>query len=344
MHVSKEVLNASEAAARLGVTAKALRLYEERGLVRPIRNAKGWRYYGGAELARASDVVGLRALGLSLSEVARVLDGDPETWESALSNHQSMIEERARAMGRTLEQVRRLRASLAQGERPPVAELARLTAPVLQQGLTFTLPWPWADETFEVRRISARTFITGPLGSGKTRFAERVAEALPGGSFSRSGQSGAAGVSVRRGQVVDTAHQDRIDRSFAWLIGEGATPSEALQSLLVVLEGQGSAGVVVDMLEDGLDAATQQALMSYLRLARRNAAPLFFTTRSSAILDLSAIGADETIIYCPANHSPPISVEPCPGAPGYEAVSLCMATPDVRARTTGVVATRLSVA
>jgi hypothetical protein len=63
-------------------------------------------------------------------------------------------------------------------------------------------------------------------------------------------------------------------------------------------------------------------------------------TRSSAILDLAAMGADEAIILCPANHSPPSRVVPYPGTPGYEAVATCLATPEVRARTEGVIAWR----
>lgn len=67
-------------------------------------------------------------------------------------------------------------------------------------------------------------------------------------------------------------------------------------------------------------------------------------TRSSAILDLTAVGADEAIILCPANHSPPTYVAPYPGTPGYEAVATCLASPEVRARTEGVIAWRPQVA
>jgi hypothetical protein len=63
-------------------------------------------------------------------------------------------------------------------------------------------------------------------------------------------------------------------------------------------------------------------------------------TRSTAILDLAEVGSNETILYCPANHSPPIQVAPTPGSPGYEAVATCLASPEVRARTAGVTAQR----
>jgi hypothetical protein len=80
---------------------------------------------------------------------------------------------------------------------------------------------------------------------------------------------------------------------------------------------------------------------------RRRAAsepPLFLLTRSCAILDLAAVSPDQAIIYCPANHNPPILVAPYPGAPGYEALATCLASPEVRARTQGVIAWRPHVA
>jgi hypothetical protein len=102
--------------------------------------------------------------------------------------------------------------------------------------------------------------------------------------------------------------------------------------------------LVIDMLEQGLDKATQKALIAHLRRRGSDRRPLFVLTRSNAILDLDAVGADEAIILCPANHSPPTRVAPYQGAPGYEAVATCLASPEVRARTEGVIAWRPRVA
>jgi len=111
--------------------------------------------------------------------------------------------------------------------------------------------------------------------------------------------------------------------------------SEALTALVVGLETDGPAALVVDMVEQGLDQATQEALISHLRQRTRSGGRLLFLmTRSTSILDLSAIGPDEAIIFCAANHSPPARVAPYPGAPGYEAVATCLASPEVRARIT----------
>jgi DNA-binding transcriptional MerR regulator len=71
-----QFLNPSEAAKRLGVSVKALRLYEQRGLVTPMRTATGWRVYGPDAMTRVAEIVGLRELGLSLGQVAQVLNGD----------------------------------------------------------------------------------------------------------------------------------------------------------------------------------------------------------------------------------------------------------------------------
>ena len=70
MNSTVQLLHASEAAKRLGVSARALRLYEERGLLQPPRTAAGWRTYGPEQMLRAKGIVELRTLGLSLVEVA----------------------------------------------------------------------------------------------------------------------------------------------------------------------------------------------------------------------------------------------------------------------------------
>ena len=113
---SARFLNPSEAAKMLGVSAKALRLYEQRGLVAPIRTAAGWRVYGPGEMARAAEIVALRQLGLSLGQVARVLGGNAEDLEQALAAHQSTLEGRVRQLAGDVERVHRMRANLASGQ------------------------------------------------------------------------------------------------------------------------------------------------------------------------------------------------------------------------------------
>ncbi|TXL70519.1 MerR family transcriptional regulator [Vineibacter terrae] len=340
MNHAGQFLNASEAARQLGVSAKALRLYEQRGLVVPLRTAAGWRAYGPDEMAKAAEVAALRALGLSLAQVAQVLGGDTRCLEAALAVHQATLESRIQQLAGTVGKVQGLRADLARGDVAAPQQLAHLLGTAAEPRVGFDLPWPWGGERFELRDIRPLTYIIGPLGSGKTRLARKIAEALPDAAFLGLDRLADDAAEARARLAADPALKARVDRALAWLIDEGAMASQALVALLAALERDGPAVLVIDMVELALDQATQEALIGHLRHRGPGARPLFLLTRSSAILDLAAVGSDEAIILCPANHSPPTCVAPYPGTPGYEAVATCLASPDVRARTEGVIAWR----
>jgi DNA-binding transcriptional MerR regulator len=344
MNSSARFLSASEAASRLGVSAKALRLYEQRGLIAPIRSAAGWRAYGPGEMSRAGEIFALRSLGFSLAQVARVLDGDSCGLEPALAAHQAALEGRLRELVGTIEAIGNLRDNLARGKAPTVGELARLTTQRSELTVAFDLPWPWGGERFEMGRVRPLNYIIGPLGSGKTRLAQRLAETVPHAVFVGLDRS-VDGAAVARARMdADPALKSRVGRTLAWLVEDGATLSDALVALIASLDLDGPSIPIVDMIEQGLDQPTQEATIAHLRRSRSCDRPIFMLTRSNAILDLTAVGPDEAIILCPANHSPPTHVAPYPGTPGYEAVASCLASPDVRARTEGVIAWRPKVA
>ena len=339
MNAAARFFSPSEAAGRLGISAKALRLYEERGLIAPLRTPAGWRAYGPAEMARCAEIVELRTLGLSLAEVARILDGDADTLARVLAAHEAALEARVRQCGDSIARVRRLRAELDRGKLPATREVIGAIAARPAIGVAFDLPWPWGGERFELRDVKPLNYIVGPLGSGKTRLAQRLAETLPDAAFFGLDRAAdAAAVDARL--AADPALKARVNASRIALTAQGAAASPALTALLAVLEAERPAIPVIDMLEQGLDTATQEALIAQLRRRAPPARPLFFLTRSTAILDLDAVDSDEAIILCPANHSPPSSVRAVPGAPGYEAVATCLASPEVRARTEGVIAWR----
>lgn len=340
MSPSAQFLFPSEAARQLGVSAKALRLYEQRGLVSPVRTAAGWRVYGPEQMARAAEIAALRGLGLSLTAVARVLAGEPQALEPALAAHQASLEGRARQIAGDLERVRTLREGLTRGEAPAASELAAALGPVA----AFDLPWPWGGERFELREMGPLNFITGPLGSGKTRLALKLAETLPGAAFVGLDRLENGGAAARARLDADPALKARVDAALAWLAEDGVEVSDALVALLADLEAEGPDVLVVDIPEQGLDAATQEAVMALLRRRGPAARPVFLLTRSCSVLDLAAVRPEEAILYCPANHSPPMRVAPYPGAPGYEAVATCLAPTEVRARTEGMIAVRPAAA
>jgi len=332
MGVSTLRLSASAAAARLGVSVKALRLYERHGLVAPERTPAGYRVYGPDDLARATDIVALRALGLSLAQIASVLDGDARSLDEALASHEAALDHGIHDLVHKLDGLRAIRVGLARGRMPADGELTRLLDDD-GTGVAFNLPWPWGGEWFEFRDIRPLNYIIGSLGSGKTRLAMRLAEALPGAVFVGLDRLEHGATAAPGALRADPALNARVERASASLADAGATRSPALTALLACLEAEGAGALVVDLIEQELDRPTQQALSAWLReRAEAGARPLFVMTRSSAILDLSAVGPDEAIILCPANHSPPSRVAPYRGAPGYEAVATCLASPEIRER------------
>lgn len=330
----------SEAADLLGVSVKALRLYEEKGFLAPLRSATGWRAYGPEDMARARDIVALRALGLSLAQIGRVLARDEAEMTRVLAGHQAALEGRIAQLTSALAQVGAMRSALGAGEAPAVSELAALAVPAAAPAVAFDLPWPWDGERFALERVASITFIVGPLFSGKTRLARRLSETLAGAAYLGLERLAGDGAGVRAGLAGDAALAARVARAQDWIVEDGGAASDALLALLVALEAPDPAILVIDMIEDGLDPGTQAALVAHLRRRGPQAKPVFCLTRSSAILDLAAVTPAEAVLFCPANHNPPMLVAPYPGAPGYEGVASCLGSPGQRARTAGVIAYR----
>jgi DNA-binding transcriptional MerR regulator len=74
MGVEKEQwFGPGETARRLGVTAKALRVYEREGLVVPHRAQSRWRLYGPTQIARLHQIIVLRDLGLPLKSIKKLV-------------------------------------------------------------------------------------------------------------------------------------------------------------------------------------------------------------------------------------------------------------------------------
>lgn len=338
MRLLAEFLTAADAAKRLGVSAKALRLYEERGLLSPRRTQAGWRVYGPEEMERAAEVAELRALGFGLSEITSLLGGEKERMERALMAHEAVLAGRVGQLEGVIERVRTMRRRVARADKGSAPELGRLPSAVA--GVTLSLPWPWNGERFDLAGTRALTYLVGPLGSGKTRLAKSIAAAIPGAAFLGMDRAGEGKLVFPAASGPDAARRSRVEHALARMRDEGGIESPSLSSLMWLLADPRPTAFVIDMVEQGLDRATQQALIGYLRSTADTARPLVLMTRSSAILDVSALGKDEAVIFCPANHAPPAFVQPFPGAPGFEMLVGCLATPDVRARTEGVIASR----
>ncbi|MFE7296622.1 MerR family transcriptional regulator [Streptomyces sp. NPDC057579] len=129
-----------ELARTTGVTTRALRYYEEQGLLRPERSANGYRSYGESAVRVVANIRLLLAAGLTTDDL-RLLDGclrdeltgphtcaDPtpkiEVFEQRLALLQARIDDLAAVRDQLLDRLSDLRGQPARPVRP-----ARAVAP-----------------------------------------------------------------------------------------------------------------------------------------------------------------------------------------------------------------------
>ncbi|MFA5969960.1 MAG: MerR family transcriptional regulator [Sphingomonas sp.] len=92
------IFDIAEVARRTGLTSRALRFYEARGLVRPLRTQSGRRCYGAGELERLYQLTALKRAGLSLVQIKALFDKRPIDLRELLALKLGEIEEQARAL------------------------------------------------------------------------------------------------------------------------------------------------------------------------------------------------------------------------------------------------------
>jgi DNA-binding transcriptional MerR regulator len=124
-------LSPTEAAKRFGTSVKALRLYEQRGLLTPgrtqnVRGDAGWRIYAPDQIARLHQILAMKHLGLSLARIGRIMRGT-DTLEPVLALQEQALSRETEKLSRALALVRAARARLAAGEALSIDDLAALT-------------------------------------------------------------------------------------------------------------------------------------------------------------------------------------------------------------------------
>lgn len=116
----------AEVSRLLGVSPKALRLYESRGLIRAVRTSNGWRAFGRAEIGRLHLVLALKALRLPLSRIGELLASGRVGLAEVLAAHERALLDDAAKADRALRLVRKARSRLARGEDLSIDDIATL--------------------------------------------------------------------------------------------------------------------------------------------------------------------------------------------------------------------------
>ncbi|QGZ47257.1 MerR family transcriptional regulator [Streptomyces sp. QHH-9511] len=87
----------SEVARMSGVTARTLRHYDKTGLLPPARiGANGHRYYEEHQLLLLQQILVLRALGVGLPEIGRILSQQVDEVDALRGHHRRLLVERDR--------------------------------------------------------------------------------------------------------------------------------------------------------------------------------------------------------------------------------------------------------
>lgn len=117
-------LGIGDVARRTGLTERALRYYEERGLVTPRRDSAGRRRYNAETLSRLYRVLLQRDLGTPLADV----DPDADGLLTLTTRHLTDLDDRLAALARARERVRAVEDRLLGGDPPGDEALLDLLA------------------------------------------------------------------------------------------------------------------------------------------------------------------------------------------------------------------------
>lgn len=92
-----------EIADFFGVSRKAIRLYEKKGILKPVKTdaANGYRYYSTEQVQQLNALLELKALGFSLDEIKMILDG-----KTAKASLLEMLEKKRQAWLETIDSAR----------------------------------------------------------------------------------------------------------------------------------------------------------------------------------------------------------------------------------------------
>ena len=135
----EEVLDIGEVARRTGLTARGLRFYEARGLIRPLRTDGGRRIYGAGELARLNAVVALKRAGFPLSQIAAILGNRPVDLGRLVAAQIDALDAQGRELRRARELLHDVQCRIDRGEPIDVATLCSLI--VTEDGMTERERW-----------------------------------------------------------------------------------------------------------------------------------------------------------------------------------------------------------
>jgi DNA-binding transcriptional MerR regulator len=109
-------LDIREVARRTGLTSRALRFYQARGLLSPLRSYNGRRFYGRAELERLQQILALKRAGLSLARIGKLTGRGPFDLGGLVEAQLKIIEERKAELDQARQLLLSVKSRIDRGE------------------------------------------------------------------------------------------------------------------------------------------------------------------------------------------------------------------------------------
>ena len=121
-----ETLTIDEVVRRTGLTSRALRFYEGRGLIRPLRTAAGRRLFGPGELERVHRITALKRAGFTLAQIGRLFDRKPVDIEGLLRVQLETLDAQAHDIAAVRQTIATALSRIERGEPLDAATLCSL--------------------------------------------------------------------------------------------------------------------------------------------------------------------------------------------------------------------------
>jgi DNA-binding transcriptional MerR regulator len=169
-----EAIDIREVAKRTGLTSRALRFYEARGLLRPLRTYSGRRFYGRGELERIQQILALKRAGLSLAQIGRLTTRGTMDLGDLVNAQLKIIEERRAELGEARTLLLSIKSRIDRGEPVDAATFCSL----IRQGDKFMEAEDW-------KKVTNRYFTKEELEHWAERMKDAPAPNFDQGEYDR---------------------------------------------------------------------------------------------------------------------------------------------------------------
>jgi DNA-binding transcriptional MerR regulator len=190
-----DALDIREVARRTGLTSRALRFYEARGLVQPLRTYSGRRLYGRGELQRIQQILALKRAGLTLSQIAKLTERGPLDLGALVDAQLKLIEERKAELSEARDLLLSIKSRIDRGEPVDAATFCSL----IREGDRIMQPEDWkkvTDRYFSKEELAHWAEHPPQAGFDQAEYSRRWAElgarveaAIPKGAESAEAQA-----------------------------------------------------------------------------------------------------------------------------------------------------------